>query len=114
MLNDIESIEYDEIFADLSLSNILSTSNRYYISEKYHDYLYKEIIREIENDVYIEFKQFIRSEENNLNYSNAEWSVIQLLSCNDDKINNVIEISRTYVDLYELILEIIYSEGRKL
>lgn len=114
MLNDIESIEYDEIFADLSLSNILSTSNRYYISEKYHDYLYKEIIREIENDVYIEFKQFIRSEENNLNYSNAEWSVIQLLSCNDDKINNVIEISRTYVDLYELILELIYSEGRKL
>lgn len=114
MLNNIESIEYDEIFADLSLSSILSSSNRYYVSEKFHDYLYEETIKEIENNEYIDFKQSIRYEENNLNYSNSEWSVFQLLHCNNDKINNVVEKSRNYVDLYELILELIYLEGRKL
>jgi len=114
LVNTLKSIEYDEIFADLSLCSILSVSNRFYVSEKFHDYLYKETIREIENDEYIEFKQFIRYEESNLNYSNAEWSVIQLLSCNDDKIKTAMDSSRTYVDLYELILELIYSEGRKL
>lgn len=112
MMKDIGSIEFNEIFSDLSLSSILNSEESYYISEKFHDYLYKESMREIEPKQYINFKPFIRYEVDNRNYTNAEWSVIKLIDAKDERINNAIKKSRTYTDLYELILELIYNEHK--
>lgn len=110
MTSDITTIEYNEIFEELNLDTIICGSDSHYVSEKFYDYLYREAICEIEKNNFVEFKNSIRYEKNNCNYSNREWSVILLLSCKDERINKVIEKASTYCDLYELILELIYSE----
>ncbi len=107
MKTDLTTIQYDEIFNELILSKILNGSDANYISEKFHDYLSYEAISEIEKK---EFKSSIRYEENNCNYTNAEWVVIKLLSCNDKEINNAIYKANSYCELYELILELIYKK----
>lgn len=109
MMSDIELIDYDEIFSDLHLTLILEGSNSNYIAEKFHDYLYKETLSEIEENDYKPFKQNIRYEEDNCNYSNEDWSVIQLLNSKNRIIFEAIETAVTYCDLYELLLEAIYK-----
>lgn len=110
MLSDIKVISFDDIFDELSLYDILRNVNEgEYTSEKFHDYLHKEAIAEIETGNEISFKKFLRYEENNTNYSNAEWSVIQLLKFKDIiYINDGFDKAVTYADLYELTLEAIY------
>lgn len=109
MMSDIELIDYDEIFNDLHLISILEGSDSNYISEKYHDCLYKEILYEIEKNDYKQFEQNIRYEENNCNYSNEEWCVILLLNSKNRIILEAIKKAITYCDLYELVLETIYK-----
>lgn len=110
MMSDIELIDYDEIFSDLHLTLILEGSNSNYIAEKFHNYLYKETLSEIEENDYKPFKQNIRYEEDNCDYLNEEWSVILLLKSENKIINKAINKSVTYCDLYELLLEVIYKK----
>lgn len=110
MLLDIKAISFGYIFDELSLYDILRDINEGgYISEKFHDYLRKETVAEIKSGNELPFKEFLRYEENNTNYSDAEWSVIQLLKFKDMiYINGGFDKAVTYVDLYELTLEAIY------
>lgn len=110
MITDITTIDYDEIFDNLYLGNILKCNESHYIAEKFHDYLYRETIYEIEKESFVEFKNCIRYEENNCNYTNAEWAVIKLISCKNSNIDEAIKKAKTYCDLYELVLELIYKE----
>ena len=110
MVTDITTIDYDEIFDNLNLANILKCNESLYIAEKFHDYLYHETIYEIEKESFVEFKKNIRYEEDNCNYTNAEWAVIKLKSCKNSNIDEAIKKAKTYCDLYELVLELIYKE----
>ena len=110
MITDITTIDYDEIFDGLTLSSILSSSDSHYVSEKFHDYLQREAIFEIEKESFVEFKNCIRYEDNNCNYTNEEWAVIKLISCKNSNIDEAIKKAKTYCDLYELVLELIYKE----
>lgn len=112
MTSDIELIDYDEIFSDLYLTLILEGSNSNYISEKFHMYLYKETLYEIEENDYKQFKQNFRYEENNCNYSDEEWSVNLLLESENKIINEAVKKAVTYCDLYELLLEAIYIKSK--
>ena len=82
----------------------------HYIAEKFHEYLYNEAIYEIEEESFVEFKNSIRYEEDNCNYSDAEWVVIKLMSCKNRNIDEALKKAKTYCDLYELVLELIYKE----
>lgn len=111
MLQDINSIEYDEIFSELRLGAILKCKNAGYISEKFHNYLHEETIREIETNIIVDFKASLRFEENNLNYSNPGWSAKLLIDSNEPEIIDAIKKAYSYADLYELVLEIIYKRN---
>lgn len=111
MMTDIESLNCDEIFEELSLHDIIGNlEHGHYTSEKFHDYLYKEAICEIENNKFINFKDVIRHTENNDSYSDAEWAMRNLLKFKDCIFKeNELSDAETYADLYEVTLQAIYK-----
>lgn len=114
MLKDITLVEYDEIFNELSLYKMIGKFDHGgYASEKFHNYLYKETIHEIENNDFITFKDKLRLEVDNLKYTDAEWSVLQLIQFrNCIYFNNELQKANSYADLYEMTLEIIYNYNK--
>ena len=107
-------IDITEIFDNLSLYNLIGNFDHGgYVAEKFHDYLYKEAIFEIEDENYITFKDKIRFEKDNTKYSNAEWSVIKLLEFKDYLyFNDELVKANSYADLYELTLQVIYKYNK--
>lgn len=105
MMNDISLIKYDEMFENFNLFDIIDSNNRFYINEKFFDYLRKEVIKEITENKFVEFKEQIVDEKDDSDY---QFVINLLIQCNNDYINESINKAKTYCDLYELILEQIY------
>ena len=105
MMNDISLINYDEMFENFNLFDIIDSNYRFYINEKFFDYLRKEVIKEITENKFVEFKEQIVDEKDD---SDCQFVIKLLTQCNNDYINESINKAKTYCDLYELILEQIY------
>ena len=103
---DLEEISFDDIFNELYLYDVIKgkIDKDGYISEKFHDYLYKEAKREVETGVYLS-PSIVTSDM----CSNEDWAVYQL-----GFVSNIIfakgelKGQETYTDIYELVLQNIY------
>lgn len=111
---DLTEIGFDDAVSGLYLGNCINDDNCYqptYVTEKFHDYLEKEVRYEIESNDYRPFRPALRDEKNNLDYSDAEWAANLLLT----RITDFYDIEKikqaySYVDLYEITLETIWKK----
>ncbi len=117
MMKDIIEIGFDDIHGDLSLYSVLTEENAKnygYIAQKFHEYLERETEREIESNEFKPFRTSLRSEENNMNYNDAEWATYILLTCVDG-FHNIEKMKKAYsfADLYEITLETIWEKMKE-
>lgn len=112
MSTDITSIEFDEIFSDISLSRIISGFNEgHYVAEKFHDYLFNETIFEIKNKKFNSYKNIDFTNHSN-DYSNEDWAVVLLMKFKDVLFEkNELDGIDTYAELYSLTLDKIYIKS---
>lgn len=111
---DLTEIGFDDAVSGLYLGDCINDDNCYqptYVTEKFHDYLEKEVRYEIESNDYRPFRPALRDEKNNLDYSDAEWVANLLLT----RITDFYDIEKikqaySYVDLYEITLETIWKK----
>ena len=115
---DITEIEFDDIYGDLSLSEVLTGENcpdSGYVAEKCRSYLKRETKREIETQEFRPFRPSLRNEENNMNYDDAEWAANILLT-RIDGFHDIEKLKKAYSfsDLYEITLETIWKRMKEL
>ena len=105
MKKDIDQISYHDIFDGLSLYDVTEGCyQREYRSEKFHDYLYHETMREIEEGCFIDFRNIDP-------YDSKRVFSVSLLSDIKDYLypNGEFEKARSYADLYAITLQRIFE-----
>ena len=105
MKKDIDQISYGYIFEELSLYDVIRDCDPGgYKSEKFHDYLYHEAIREIEERDFIDFR------EEDCPTSNRGYSVCLLNEIKNYLYpNGEFEQASSYADLYAITLQRIFE-----
>lgn len=110
MRTDIRSIEFNEIFDNLHLSSILTIKNKDYIDQKFCCDIYNVAIYEIERS--IDQPDFKLSTEEIQKQMKDDYDVRLLKAAEDPEINRIIDEARNYADLYELILDLIFTSDK--
>lgn len=107
MLTDLDEISFDDCYKDFYLGQepIKSNQSSYsYIVSKFYR-LEQKANEEIENNKYEDFRTSFRDEENNMNYTDAEWSVRLLKSLKDFYVEGDWIIANSFTDLFEITLQ---------
>ena len=107
MRTDIRSIEFNEIFDSFHLSSILTIKNKDYIDQKFCCDIYNDAIYEIERS--IDQPDFKLSTEEIQKQMKDDYDVRLLKAAEKSEINRIIDEARNYADLYELILDLIFT-----
>lgn len=110
MRTDIRSIEFNEIFDDLHLSSILTVNNKEDIDQKFCCDLYNDAIYEIERS--IDQPDLKLPTEVIQKQMKDDFDVRLLKTALNPEINRIIDEARNYADLYELILDLIFSSDK--
>lgn len=115
MIKDIEEIGYDDVYKEFDISKALgplNAPNYSYISEKFY-YLEYKANNEIKNNKYDNCWKSLREEENNCNYSDAEW-ITYLLLCSVENFYNIDEIKqvKSFTDLFEITLQTVWEKNK--
>ena len=110
MRTDIRSIEFNEIFDNLHLSSILTIKNKDYIDQKFCCDIYNDAIYEIERS--IDQPDFKLSTEEIQKQMKDDYDVRLLKAAQNPEINRIIDEAKNYADLYELILDLIFSSDK--
>ena len=116
MKRDIAEVSYNDIFDDLSIYQLIKDWHKQsdYIAEKFNDYLHRQALYEIKQNEFFECDKAFLDYDDNLKYSDAEWSVHLLLEVWDKLFVNVnIFNAKNFTDIYELTLEEIYLQKIK-
>ena len=112
MRTDIRSIEFNEIFDNLHLSSILTIKNKDYIDQKFCCDIYNDAIYEIERS--IDQPDFKLSTEEIQKQMKDDYDVRLLKAALNPEINRIIDEAKNYADLYELILDLIFTNDKSL
>lgn len=110
MRTDIRSIEFNEIFDSFHLSSILTVNNIDYIDQKFCCDIYNNAIYEIERS--IDQPDFKLSTEEIQKQMKDDFDVRLLKAAENPEINRIIDEARNYADLYELILDLIFTNDK--
>lgn len=110
MRTDIRSIEFNEIFDGLHLSSILTIKNIDYIDQKFCCDIYNDAIYEIERS--INQPDLKLSKEETQKQMKDDFDVRLLKAALNPEINRIINEARNYADLYELILDLIFTNDK--
>lgn len=110
MRTDIRSIEFNEIFDNLHLSSILTIKNKDYIDQKFCCDIYNVAIYEIERS--IDQPDLKLSTEEIQKQMKDDYDVRLLKAAEDPEINRIIDEARNYANLYELILDLIFTSDK--
>ena len=111
MRTDIRSIEFNEIFDDLHLSSILTVNNKEDIDQKFCCDLYNDAIYEIERS--IDQPDSKLPTEIIQKQMKDDFDVRLLKAALNPEINRIIDEARDYADLYELILDLIFTNDKR-
>ena len=114
MKEDITKIGYEDTYGGLCLYDALRDSDVFekdYVSSKFHEYLEREALYEIENNSFQSFKPILFNEKEA--YSNAEWAA-SLLFNRIPHFYDLEQISKadSYADLFEITLERIWLKKK--
>lgn len=112
MRTDIRSIEFNEIFDDLHLSSILTVNNKEDIDQKFCCDLYNDAINEIERS--IDHPDLKLPTEVIQKQMKDDFDVRLLKAALNPEINKIIDEARNYADLYELILDFIFTNDKRM
>lgn len=112
MRTDIRSIEFNEIFNDLHLSSILTINNIEDIDQKFCCDIYNDAIYEIERS--IDQPDLKLSTEVIQKQMKDDFGVRLLKAALNPEINRIIDEARNYADLYELILDFIFTNDKRM
>lgn len=110
MRTDIRSIEFNEIFDSFHLSSILTIKNKEYIDQRFCCDIYNDAIYEIERS--INQPDLKLSTEEIQKQMKDDYDVRLLKAAEDPEINRIIDEARNYADLYELILDLIFTNDK--
>ena len=110
MRTDIRSIEFNEIFDSFHLSSILTIKNKDYIDQKFCCDIYNDAIYEIERS--IDQTDLKLSTEEIKKQMKDDYDVRLLKAAENPEINRIIDEARDYADLYEMILDLIFSSDK--
>lgn len=111
MRTDIRSIEFNEIFDDLHLSSILTVNNKEDIDQKFCCDIYNDAIYEIERS--INQPDLKLPTEVIQKQMKDDFDVRILKAALNPEINKIIDEARNYADLYELILDFIFTNDKR-
>lgn len=111
MRTDIRSIEFNEIFDDLHLSSILTVNNKEDIDQKFCCDIYNDAIYEIERS--IDQPDSKLPAEAIQKQMKDDFDVRILKAALNPEINRIIDKARDYADLYELILDFIFTTDKR-
>ena len=111
MKTAIRSIEFNEIFDNLHLSSILTVKNKNYIEQKFCCDLYNDAIYEIEQS--IDQPDLKLPTEVIQKQMKDDYDVRLLKAALNPEINRIIDEARDYADLYELILDFIFTNDKR-
>lgn len=114
MSQDVTRIGYQDIYEGLYLYDVIKGLNVFegdYVSEKFHEYLERETLREIENKDFKSFKPVLNPKKNH--FSNPEWAARLVLW----RIPNFYDPKQiydadSYADLFEITLERIWLKKK--
>ena len=110
MRTDIRSIEFNEIFDSFHLSSILTIKNKDYIDQKFCCDIYNDAIYEIERSV--DQPDLKLTTEEIQKQMKDDYDVRLLKAAENPEINRIIDEARDYADLYEMILDLIFSSDK--
>ena len=113
MKNDITKIGFENTYEGLYLYDALRDYNVFqkdYVSNKFHEYLEREALYEIENNAFQSFKPILFNKKP---YSNAEYAA-SLLFNRIPHFYDLEQISKadSYADLFEITLERIWLKKK--
>lgn len=111
MRTDIRSIEFNEIFDDLHLSLILTVNNIEDIDQKFCCDIHNDAIYEIERS--INQPDLKLPAEAIQKQMKDDFDVRILKAALNPEINRIIDEARNYADLYELILDFIFTNDKR-
>lgn len=114
MKKDITKIGYDDTYEGLYLYDALKDINVFqkdYVSNKFHEYLEREALHEIENKSFQSFKPILFGKKEP--YSDAEWAA-SLLFNRVPRFYDLEQILKadSYTDLFEITLERIWLKKK--
>lgn len=110
MRTDIRSIEFNEIFDNLHLSSILTIKNKDHIDQTFCCDIYNDAMYEIERS--IDRPDLKLSDEVIQKQMKEDFDVRLLKAGLNPEINRIIDEARNYADLYELILDLIFTTDK--
>ena len=116
MIHNFDEIGFDTIFDELNLMNVIRNqcNDPSYVDQKFHDFLKREAICEIENNKFpCAFNDFVKYGKDPQSGNAAFWAVYKLFSCDIffnkfKSYDNYKDFS--YADIYEISLETIFFE----
>lgn len=116
MIDNFDEIGFYFVFDELDLYRVIKdkVDDSGYIDEKFNSYLKREAIYEIGSDSFRKFiPELVVYKDNPEDGSDAFWATYLLFSCTTfvDKYKSYSNYEKlSYVDIYEMALEIIFEE----
>ena len=110
MRTAIRSIEFNEIFDNLHLSSILTVSNKNYIELVFNNDLFNAAFYLIE--LMNNLTDLKSPSEVTQQQMECKYAIDLLKMGNNPEINKIIDKKRNYADLYESILDLIFTNDK--